>query len=85
MKVLPLRHSLTDFAVETMTSRVNNQHLIKRVREINTTEESGGKHINSGQGGEEEESIPINKKSKTTNRNRVLELAVFLDVTAYKR
>merc|ERR1712013_299757 len=85
VEVLPLRYSLTDFAVETITSRVNNLHLIKRVREINTSEESGGKHINSNQGGGEEESVPINKKSKTTNRNRVLELAVFLDVTAYKR
>ena len=40
VEVLPLRLSPTDFAVETITSRVNNLHLIRRIREGKDTEDS---------------------------------------------
>ena len=80
VEVLPLRLSLTDFAVETITSRVNNLHLIRRIREGKDTEDS--ERTNSSSKHEKDKK----HNAKTTIQNsRVLEIAVFLDITAYKR
>lgn len=92
VEVLPMRLSEHEFVVETITSRVNHLHLVRRIKEVNVHEKNSGNDESMKDQETEEHEYQIiepiiqDPHSKTTNLSkRVLEIAVFLDATAYKR